>query len=75
MRIKVRTFRFFNPGLGFLKAMPIVAATLLATIALPVHASTPGFDTLVNYDTAWTYVYDGGMRKDNSVIWDNFIDA
>jgi hypothetical protein len=27
-------------------------------------AATPGFDTLVNYDTAWTYVYDGGTRVD-----------
>jgi len=29
----------------------------------PLHAATPGFDTLVNYDTAWTNVYDGGENK------------
>jgi hypothetical protein len=26
-------------------------------------AAIPGLDTLVNYDTTWTFVYDGGMKK------------
>jgi hypothetical protein len=29
----------------------------------------------VNYDTAWTVVYDGGKMKDSSVIWDDFYDV
>jgi hypothetical protein len=36
---------------------------LLSAINCPLttaFASTPGKDTLVNYDTTWTYVYDGG---------------
>jgi hypothetical protein len=55
--------------------MSLVAAMLLATIALPVNASTPGFDTLVNYDTAWTYVYDGGIQTNGKVINDNYYDV
>jgi hypothetical protein len=49
--------------------------SLLVTITFPLHATTPGFDTLVNYDTAWTYVYDGGLQADSSVINDNFYDV
>ena len=47
---------------------------LLVTITSPVHASTPGFDTLVNYDTAWTFVYDGGTNKNGLAINDKFND-
>jgi hypothetical protein len=43
-----------------------------ATIAL---SSTPGFDTLVSYDTAWTFVYDGGKDSDGDAIPDNFYDV
>jgi len=47
-------------GFRFLRAIPL----LLATLLVPIFASTPGKDTLVNYDTAWTYVYDGGSTLD-----------
>ena len=46
------TFRFKVLALAFL------AISCTATSSM---AATPGFDTLVNYDTAWTFVYDGGM--------------
>ena len=48
---------------------------LLVTITFPLHATTPGFDTLVNYDTAWTFVYDGGKYKDGTNILDIFHDV
>jgi hypothetical protein len=48
--------------------------SLLVTITFPLHATTPGFDTLVNYDTAWTFVYDGGKDSDGGVINDRFYD-
>jgi hypothetical protein len=28
--------------------------------SLSTFAATPGLDTLVGFDTAWTLVYDGG---------------
>jgi len=48
---------------------------LLVTITFPLHASTPGFDTLVNYDTAWTFVYDGGKKTDGTPVTDIFYDV
>jgi hypothetical protein len=50
---------------GFLKAIPLRVAMLLATSVFPLQASNPGFDTLVNYDTAWTFVYDGGKSTNS----------
>jgi hypothetical protein len=47
---------------------------ILVTFSAPLHASTSGFDTLVNYDTAWTYVYDGGTLKNGKAINDYFFD-
>ena len=41
---------------------------LLLAFSIGVNATTPGFDTLVNYDTAWTFVYDGGKYKDGTAI-------
>ncbi len=40
----------------------ISTAGLFLSLTVPSasSAATPGFDTLVNYDTAWTFVYDGG---------------
>ena len=46
-----------------MKPLPLLIALLLA-IATTAPAATPGFDTLVNYDTAWTFVYDGGKYTD-----------
>jgi hypothetical protein len=40
----------------------LLTAILLTTLSSPLFAATPGFDTLVNYDTAWTYVYEGGIE-------------
>jgi len=61
----------------FLTAFQLTAlSSLLLTITFPLHAATPGFDTLVNYDTAWTYVYDGGKYKDGvTTIQDAFYDV
>jgi Secretion system C-terminal sorting domain len=69
--------RFLIPDsrLGLLRAIPILLATLLLTLTVPLHASTPGFDTLVNYDTAWTYVYDGGKYSDGTNTYDDFFDV
>jgi len=53
--------------------IPIIPMLLLtATISF---SSTPGFDTLVSYDTAWTFVYDGGKDSDGDAIPDNFYDV
>jgi hypothetical protein len=69
--------RFLIPDsrFGFLRAIPLLTATLLVIITFPLHAATPGFDTLVNYDTAWTYVYDGGKYKDGTAMDDYFNDV
>jgi hypothetical protein len=51
---------------------------LLSAINCPLttaFASTPGKDTLVNYDTAWTYVLDGGKTKLGSPIADALFDV
>jgi hypothetical protein len=58
-----------------MKHFLFLTASLLA-MATIAPAATPGFDTMVNYDTAWTYVYDGGIQKGNmSSIMDIFYDV
>jgi hypothetical protein len=51
----LRVFRKFDR-----RSLPII----ICLLAFVSSAATPGFDTLVNYDTAWTYVYDGGKTLD-----------
>jgi hypothetical protein len=41
--------------------------TALSSLLFIAFSSTPGFDTLVNHDTTWTYVYDGGKWTNNTV--------
>lgn len=57
--------RFLIPDsrFGLLRAISPLLALLTVAIITPLHAATPGFDTLVNYDTAWTNVYDGGGKQ------------
>jgi Secretion system C-terminal sorting domain len=38
-------------------------------------SSSPAADSTVNYDTAWTYVYDGGLELDSTPIPDDFYDV
>ena len=42
----------------------LLTAILLTALSSSLFAATPGFDTLVNYDTAWTYMYVGGTTGD-----------
>ncbi len=51
------------------------SSLLAAFFFLPASASTPGFDTLVNYDTAWTFTYDGGKFAGNSPVPDILYDV
>lgn len=69
--------RFLIPDSRFCmpKAIMLLTVMLLLTITFPLHATTPGFDTLVNYDTAWTYIYNGGIENDGSPIPDDFYDV
>jgi hypothetical protein len=71
--------RFLIPDsrFGFLRAIPVLLALLTVAIVSPLHAATPGFDTLVNYDSAWTYVYDGGrlITGQKLSITDNYYDV
>jgi hypothetical protein len=48
---------------------------LLLFFVATSFAATPGFDTLVNYDTAWTFVYDELMDNKGRIIDDNFYDV
>jgi hypothetical protein len=52
-----------------------LCSLLTAFIFLPVSASLPGFDTPVNYDTAWTYLYGGGKYSDGTNTYDDFYDV
>lgn|GEM_PF-1436384 len=70
LRFLIPDSRFYMP-----KAISLLILTLLLTITVPLHAATPGFDTLVNYDTAWTFVYDGGKLTTGSAINDIFYDV
>ena len=60
----------------FLTAFLLTALLLTAhgSLLTTASAATPGFDTLVNYDTAWTYVYDGGKQTNGTSIYDDFYD-
>jgi hypothetical protein len=58
-----------------MKNLLILSAILMVISATPSTAATPGFDTLVNYDTSWTYVYDGGKSKTGLAISDIFYDV
>jgi hypothetical protein len=59
-------------SLGFQTA--IACSMLFAYSSL---AAIPGFDTLVNYDTTWTFVYDGGRSVTGLklAIYDVFYDV
>jgi hypothetical protein len=59
MQPSIRTNR---PFLG------LVALGLFLTAGQAISANT------AYYDTAWTYVYDGGKAKNGRVIGDNFSD-
>ncbi|HEX2958317.1 MAG TPA: hypothetical protein VHO70_15895 [Chitinispirillaceae bacterium] len=47
-------------------------ALFLFLIIVSSNCATPGLDTLVSFDTAWTLVYDGGKNKSNRVVADQF---
>jgi hypothetical protein len=46
----------------------------LAFLAISAYSPVSAADT-VNYDTAWTYVYDGGKHGDGTSINDNLFDV
>jgi|WetSurMetagenome_2_1015567.scaffolds.fasta_scaffold230893_2 hypothetical protein len=47
---------------------------LIASFSLTAMA-IPGYDTLANYDTAWTFIYDGGKKTDTTSYTAIFRDA
>jgi hypothetical protein len=59
------------------RRLPLAAVSSLLTAVLltAAFASTPGKDTLVNYDTAWTFVYDGGKSKTGLTMYDILYDV
>ena len=59
----------------FFRSSLLTALCSLLCLASSTAATTPGFDTLVNYDTAWTFVYDGGKQTTGAAINDNFYDV
>jgi hypothetical protein len=67
-------FQLLDQKIFFIFAR-ISLLTALSSLLFAAFSSTPGFDTLVNYDTAWTYVYDGGKYKDGSSLLDIFHDV
>ena len=61
----------------FFRSSSLTALISLLCLASSTAASSPGFDTLVNYDTAWTFVYDGGRLTTGlkASVLDDFGDA
>ncbi len=49
-------------------------AVVLLLFSVASFAATPGLDTLVGFDTAWTLVYDGGKYKNDRATSDKFND-
>lgn len=45
-----------------------------AAFFLPLCTKT-ALTAEVNYDTAWTFVYDGGVYEDGRPVYDNFYDV
>jgi hypothetical protein len=68
-------FQIYNSRFGNFRELYLFFAILLITAISPIQASTPGFDTLVNYDTAWIYVYNGGKTSAGTAVNDIFFDV
>jgi Secretion system C-terminal sorting domain len=54
------------------KALQVFQTAVLCSMLFA--SSSPAADSTVNYDTAWTYVYDGGTYSDGTHTFDDFYD-
>ena len=56
--------------------MKTLLKTLLVPLSMGLLSLCPATASAqVNYDTAWTFVYDGGKYSDSSGIGDDFHDV
>lgn len=61
-------------GMRFSQRMNGFALVLVA-MGFGLHPSNGFSANTANFDTAWTFVYDGGMKPDSTPIWDSFKQA